>query len=100
MRRSTCAEGDLSVVGGPCLGRYDKDIGPISAGGTFGSDILNALSDPCSARFAMAVIAELRCTNAALAAIAVAVERSGQGTKSRINPLDQLNPAPPAAPSR
>ena len=38
------AIGDLCVVGGSCLGRYAKDVGQITAGGTFGTDISNSLS--------------------------------------------------------
>lgn len=45
------SKGDLCVAGGTCLGRFDKDIGPISAGGTFDTDIQNALSTPCQGAF-------------------------------------------------
>ena len=42
------AKGDLCVVGGSCLGRYDKDVGQIAADGTFATDIIQALSNPCA----------------------------------------------------
>ena len=42
------AKGDLCVVGGSCLGRYDKDVGQITSVGTFTTDIQNALSNPCA----------------------------------------------------
>lgn len=42
------AKGDLCVVGGNCLGRYDKDVGLIDSAGTFSIDIKNALSNPCA----------------------------------------------------
>jgi len=38
------AIGDLCVAGGTCLGRYAKDVGTISGGGTFSLDISNTLS--------------------------------------------------------
>ena len=38
------AKGDLCVIGGNCLGRYVKDIGSVSAGGTFSTDITNSIS--------------------------------------------------------
>ena len=41
------AKGDLCVVGGSCLGRYDKDVGQIDALGLFSTDIANAASNPC-----------------------------------------------------
>ncbi len=41
------AKGDLCVVGGNCLGRYDKDVGQIDSAGTFSTDIKNAISNPC-----------------------------------------------------
>lgn len=42
------ANGDLCIVGGACLGRYDKDVGAIDGSGLFSTDILNAISDPCA----------------------------------------------------
>ena len=42
------AKGDLCVVGGSCLGRYDKDVGQIDSAGGFNTDILNAISTPCA----------------------------------------------------
>ena len=42
------AKGDLCVVGGSCLGRYDRDVGQITAAGAFTTDIQNALSNPCA----------------------------------------------------
>ena len=42
------AVGDLCVVGGACLGRYDLDVGAINAAGEFSTDIMNALSNPCA----------------------------------------------------
>ena len=42
------AKGDLCVVGGSCLGRYDKDVGQIAADGTFATDVLQPLSNPCA----------------------------------------------------
>ena len=42
------AKGDLCVVGGSCLGRYDKDVGQISSAGTFSTDIRNTISNPCA----------------------------------------------------
>ena len=42
------AKGDLCVVGGDCLGRYDKDVGQIDSTGSFSTDILNAVSTPCA----------------------------------------------------
>ena len=41
------AKGDLCVVGGSCLGRYDKDVGQIDNLGLFSTDIQNAASNPC-----------------------------------------------------
>ena len=41
------AKGDLCVVGGSCLGRYDKDIGQINTAGAFSVDIQNPISNPC-----------------------------------------------------
>jgi len=41
------ASGDLCVAGGACLGRYSKDVGPIDPGGTFTTDVAQALSRPC-----------------------------------------------------
>ena len=48
------AKGDLCVVGGSCLGRYDKDVGQITSAGTFTTDIQNALSNPCAGAVAIA----------------------------------------------
>lgn len=42
------AKGDLCVVGGTCLGRYDKDVGQIDSLGNFSTDIKNASSAPCA----------------------------------------------------
>ena len=42
------AKGSLCVVGGACLGRYDKDIGQVDSSGMFNTDILNAASTPCA----------------------------------------------------
>ena len=42
------AVGDLCVVGGACLGRYDLDVGAINAAGEFSTDIMNAISNPCA----------------------------------------------------
>ena len=42
------AKGDLCVVGGNCLGRYDKDVGQIDSAGTFSTDIKNAISNACN----------------------------------------------------
>ena len=42
------AKGNLCVVGGDCLGRYDKDVGQVSTAGTFSTDIANAISTPCA----------------------------------------------------
>ena len=42
------AKGDLCVVGGSCLGRYDSDVGQITTEGAFTTDIQNALSNPCA----------------------------------------------------
>ena len=42
------AKGDLCVVGGSCLGRYDKDVGQIDMAGNFSTDIQNAVSNPCN----------------------------------------------------
>ncbi len=42
------AVGDLCVSGGTCLGRYVQDVGPISASGTFDTEILNPASLPCA----------------------------------------------------
>ena len=42
------AKGNLCVVGGDCLGRYDKDVGQVSTAGTFSTDIANAISNPCA----------------------------------------------------
>ena len=41
------AKGDLCVVGGSCLGRYDKDVGQIGTDGIFVTDVVNANSNPC-----------------------------------------------------
>ena len=38
------SKGDLCLVGGSCLGRYAQDIGQISAGGTFTTDIQSSQS--------------------------------------------------------
>ena len=38
------AMGDLCIAGGSCLGRYAKDLGSVSAGGTFQLDISNTVS--------------------------------------------------------
>ena len=35
------------MVGGSCLGRYDKDIGQINTAGAFSVDIQNPISNPC-----------------------------------------------------
>jgi len=40
-------KGSLCVVGGNCLGRYDKDVAQIDAGGMYNIDLKNALSNPC-----------------------------------------------------
>ena len=42
------SKGSLCVVGGNCLGRYDKDIGQIDSTGFFNTDIKNSLSVPCA----------------------------------------------------
>ena len=42
------AKGDLCIVGGSCLGRYDRDVGQISGAGNFATDIKNAVSTPCA----------------------------------------------------
>ena len=42
------AKGSLCVVGGSCLGRYDKDIGVIDAGGKYSLDLFQTVSTPCS----------------------------------------------------
>ena len=42
------AKGDLCIVGGSCLGRYDKDVGQIGTAGSFSTDIASALSTPCA----------------------------------------------------
>ena len=47
------AVGDLCVVGGSCLGRYDKDIGQIDTSGGFSVDILNVISTPCAGAVAI-----------------------------------------------
>ena len=41
------AKGDLCVIGGSCLGRYDKDVGQINFAGQFSTDVRNAVSNPC-----------------------------------------------------
>ena len=41
------ADGDLCVVGGSCLGRYDKDVGQTGNFGLLTTDILSAASNPC-----------------------------------------------------
>ena len=40
-------KGSLCIVGGSCLGRYDKDVAQINTGGMYDVDIKNALSNPC-----------------------------------------------------
>ena len=35
------------MVGGSCLGRYDKDVGQIGTDGIFVTDVVNANSNPC-----------------------------------------------------
>ena len=42
------AKGDLCIVGGSCLGRYDKDVGQVTSAGTFSTDIRNTISNPCA----------------------------------------------------
>ena len=40
------AMGDLCILGGSCLGRYDKDVGFISKGGTYSVDLKDNASTP------------------------------------------------------
>jgi len=40
-------KGSLCIVGGNCLGRYDKDVAQIDAAGTYNVDLENVLSNPC-----------------------------------------------------
>ena len=42
------AKGDLCVVGGNCLGRYDKDVFAIDGTGGGTTDVQNAVSNPCN----------------------------------------------------
>ena len=41
-------KGSLCIVGGSCLGRYDKDVAAINAGGMYTIDLKNNLSTPCA----------------------------------------------------
>jgi len=42
------SEGTLCIAGGTCLGRYDKDVQQVSAGGSASTDIRSPLSSPCN----------------------------------------------------